>query len=428
MSVLAGVVLFLGTVAQSPQRFVYDAVSYWAGSVRLASGGDPYVVGMLNLRGVLTSVLYLPAALAAGGFGDAGGGVAVLVENSLLITLVGVLLLPRLVRVWVPVTAWMVWVCAGLTWLTVGRSSPYPLTDLWAAALMLAAVVVLQRRTPMGLMGAGLLAGMSFNVRPAYLLPVLLALAVVFLRQRFTGLWFPAGAFVALVPQSISNLMHGSGWAPWPPGMGSLTQLQAYYASYIVRFDAVTASPAEVTPLRVFCSPAMAQAVGDHPPGSTGALAAFYLHNLPQSFVFLAEKTAAVLHWPLSFPYFEPTGAGDQMFALLVTTVAVLGAVSLVQAQSGSGFRSASLAACVALVVWLGSLATSLTSAPESRFAMPLVLFGIAGCAALVRERPGRRWVVGGVIAVAVVFAIGTAGLSHAAPIGPGSPSACAAT
>src|ERR1035437_7329043 len=140
LSVTAGLLVFLGAVTRAPERFLWDAATYWRGSVSLAHGSDPYVVGALSLRGVLTSLLYFPAALADRGFGDSSGGVAVLVENSLLISLVCVLLLPWLLRAWVPVTSWMVWVCAGLTWLVLGRSAPYPLTDLWAAALMLAAV------------------------------------------------------------------------------------------------------------------------------------------------------------------------------------------------------------------------------------------------------------------------------------------------
>lgn len=426
LSVMAGVVMFLGTVTQSPATFVYDAATYWAGSVSLAHGRDAYADGMLSLRGVLTSVLYLPAALASRGFGDSVGGMAVLVENSLLVSLVGVLLLPRFLRAFGPVTPRMVWVCAGLTWIILGRFAPFPLTDFWAAALMLAAVVALQRRSAVGLMGAGLLAGIAFNVRPAYLLPLLLALVVVLLHRRFAALWFGAGVVVAMVPQSILNFTQGTGWKPWPPDMLALTQVQAYNASFIVRYD--TAAYGLVRdPQQHFCSPDMAQAVGNHPPVSTRGLGDLYLHSLPQSIIFLVEKAAAALHWPLSAPYFAPTGASDLIFALLVTTVAVLGIVSLVQAQSNSGFRALPVAVWVALAVWLGSLITIVTPSPETRFAMPLVLFGIAGCASLVRRKQSIRWVVGACMAVALVFAIGMVGLSHPAPPGPESPATCAA-
>jgi hypothetical protein len=427
VSLVAGAAVFVGTVTQSPApRFVYDAVQYWAGSVSLLNGGDAYVDGGLSLRGVFTSVLYLPAALATKVFGHSASGMAVLVENSLLVALIGALLLPRLLRVWGPVTPWMVLVCAGLTWLVVGRFAPYPLTDLWAGALMLAALVALERRTAMGLMGAGLIVGITFNVRPAYLVLLLLTPVVVLFRDKIRVVWFAAGVVVALVPQSIVNLRQGTGWKPWPPALGQLMQLRST-GSYAVRYD--TAAYGVVRdPQQYFCDPAMARVVVDHPPLSSGDLTALYLHHVPQWFVLVVERATAVMHWPLSAPYFAPAGARDNFFAFLVTTVVVVGVVTLVSAQFRSAFRSVPAAAWVALLVGLGSLSTIVTSNPETRLALPLVLFGIAGCAVLVGRRLGRRWAAGAAVAVVVVFAVGTLGLSHAAAPGPASPSVCAAS
>jgi hypothetical protein len=75
-----------------------------------------------------------------------------------------------------------------------------------------------------------------------------------------------------------------------------------------------------------------------------------------------------------------------------------------------------------------------MTSATEPRFALPLILLGIVGCAALVPvrwsdavRRPERRWVIGTVVAALVVFAIGSNALSHPAPPGGVSVATCAA-
>ena len=424
VTAIAGVVLFLATVTQSPARFLYDATGYWNGSVALANGGDPYIAGVMTLRGVLTSLLYLPAALAVKGSDPSAGGLAVLVENSLLVAFVGVLLLPGLLRAWGPVTSRMVWVCAGLTWIAVGRFAPYPLMDLWGAVVSLAAVVALQRRTTIGLIGAGLLAGIAFNVRPAYLLPLLMMVGVVFLTRRLSGMWFVGGAVVALLPQSIMNLAHGVSWIPWPRDMTALTQQQADHASYIVRYDTAVYGPVR-NPQQFFCDPSMAQAVGNHPPGSTRELVSLYLHNPSQSFVFLLEKASAAVHWPLSAPYLSPGGAGDHLFALLVTAITVVGAAALAHGQLQSGVRSTPLPVWATLAVWLGSLTTLVTPSPESRFALPLVLLGIAGCSALLRQRPGKRWIAGTILMVVGVFALGNLGLSHPAPAGGISPAIC---
>jgi hypothetical protein len=84
----------------------------------------------------------------------------------------------------------------------------------------------------------------------------------VLLRQRLAGLWFAAGVVVGLVPLSIVNLTQGTCWKPWPPDMAALTRIQAFYASYSVRYDTVYL-PGRA-PQQFFCNPAMAQTVGDH--------------------------------------------------------------------------------------------------------------------------------------------------------------------
>lgn len=422
---VAALAVFLGCVIQPTRRFVYDAATYWRGAMSLAHGHDPYLVGGLSLRGVLTSVLYLPAALSTRAFGDGAAGTSVLVENSLLVTILGVVLLPRVLRAWVPVTRGMVLVSAGLTWLVVGRFAPYPLTDLWAAVLLIATVAALQRRSPVGFAVAGLCVGAAFNIRPAYLLAVLLAVAVVLWRERLAGLWFAAGALFALVPQSIFNLTHAGGWEPWPPRMTAVMQIQATFASYVIRYDTVAFVRAP-DPRQFFCSPSMAAAIGDHPPASTGGLAVMFMQDLPTSLPFAVEKLAAVMHWPLAAPYFGPTGSWDTVFALLVTTVSLLGAVALVCVQAKTGFRHAPVAVVVAGAAWIASAATVVTSTPETRFALPLVLFGVVGCAAATRVWLGLRWGGVAVAAVALVFAAGVLGLSHSAQPGNVTPGACA--
>jgi len=229
------------------------------------------------------------------------------------------------------------------------------------------------------------------------------------------------------VPQTIMNLTHGVPWIPFPRDMTKLTQLQADHASYVVRFDTAAYGP-ERDPHQYFCDPFMAQAVGNHPPGSTRELVSLYLHNPSQSFVFLIEKASAAVHWPLSAPYLAPGGGGDKLFALLVTAITVVGAAALVHAQLQSGLRSTPLTVWAALAVWLGSLTTLVTPAPESRFALPLVLLGITGCGTLVRQRPCKRWIAGTVLVVVGVFALGISGLSHPSPTGPASPATCSKT
>ena len=147
--------------------------------------------------------------------------------------------------------------------------------------------------------------------------------------------------------------------------------------------------------------------------------------------MFSAQKIAAAVHWPLSTPYTVPAPGGNALFALIITAVTVGGGAVLLRATLRSG-RGATVAQAAAAIVWLGSLATLVSAATEARFAVPLVLFGIAGCAMLAsgpmrlpRARAGA-WVAGSLVAVAAVYGVALTGLQH--PVdGDASVSTCAA-
>jgi len=81
--------------------------------------------------------------------------------------------------------------------------------------------------------------------------------------------------------------------------------------------------------------------------------------------------------------------------------------------------RNVSLAQAAAVIAWTFSVATLVTSTTEARFALTLILFGIAGCALLAAEgfrlsgTAPRAWVAGTLVAVVAVFGIGHVGLGH---------------
>jgi hypothetical protein len=413
-AVLAAVMLF----RPSAPLFVYDAAVYWAGTRAVLDGGDVFEQGRLGLRGVLTSMLYLPAAAVTKMGGESWAGPAVLVENAVLIALIGVVLVPQLVGLWRPVTPLVVAASAVGTGILTAGFAPFPLTDLWGAALLLSAVVALGRRSPAWLAGAGLAAGAAVNIRPALLLPLAVVGVAVVVARRWSALWCALGAAVALAPQFLLNRSRGTTWVPWPETTAELTRLQASYAAYVVRYDTVVGDAA-VDPRRFFCSPAMADALDGSAPSSTGELAGSFLAHLPQAVVLAAQKIAAALHWPLSTPYTSPAPVVNGLFALLVTAVTVVGAAVLLH-RALTRRRDLGLGQVTLVLAWLGCAANLVTSATESRFALPLVLAGVAGCVVLVadgvrvpRGRTGRAWVAGTVLAVLAVFAVGVTGLQH---------------
>ncbi|MFF5227378.1 hypothetical protein [Dactylosporangium sp. NPDC000521] len=446
--------LLAATAAQGPAGgFVYDAAHYFDGSLALFTAADTVRVGDLDFRGALTPLVYAPAALAEH-LVTGAGRYAVLLENALLVALVGGFLLPRIAA-----RPAAVWVCAPLTWLVAARFAPFPLMDLPAVAAFLTAVWLALRPNPLrsnplrpdapradalrpdplrpdapradalragtawclGL--AGVAAGVTVNLRPAYLLPLAALGGVVVVTRRWPALWFAAGVVAGSLPQVAFNALRGSAPGLTPPGTADLAGFQAGYASYVVRYD--TIEPAAGAPQQFYCDPSMAAAVDGRLAASTGGLVRALLTNLPESALFLAEKVAAALAWSWSTPY--SAAATAEHYELTVPVVLIV-AAGIVAACRTPGARTLAVLAA-------GVCASLMTSATETRFALPLVLLAVAGCALLTgpaggsggtRPRPVRFAVVV-LVAAAAVSAVAALGVAHPLPPGPATPAVCAA-
>lgn len=431
---LAAAALWAVTVARGPAGgFVYDAARYFNGSLAVFTEGSVVREGDLDFRGVLTAAVFAPAALAEH-LAPGTGRYAVLACNAVLVALIGAVLLPGVAAALGgragPVG---VWLCAALTWLVAARFAPFPLMDLPAAAGFLTAVwLALRGRTRWPLLAAGVAAGVTLNLRPAYLLPLAALGGFVAVTRRWPALWFAAGVLAGSLPQVAFNVARGHPPGLTPPGTAGLVGFQASYASYVVRYDTVTTGG---PPQQFYCDPSMASAVAGHPVGSTGDLLLALLASLPSSALFLVEKVAAALAWPASAPYSAPAAAGQYELAVPVVLIVLAGVA--VACRTAGARALAVLAAGVC-----GSL---MTSATETRFALPLVLLGVAGCALRVPDtwRPWQAWrrwhrvpvpcaavavpVAGVLVAAALLLAAAAAGVAHPLPPGPASPAACAA-
>jgi hypothetical protein len=416
---LAAAAVFVGAAAQRPTgAFVYDASTYWSGSTALYSKVSTYTAGGLATRGALSPLVYAPAALVDRVFPGCGRE-AVLLENAVLLAVLGAVVLPLIARSLGARGPLALWTCAALTWFVGERFAPYALMDLPTAAVFLGTALFASTRSMWGLALAGLGAGIAANLRPAYLAPAGVVLVGVAVLRRLGVLAFLAGAAVALLPQVFLNASHGNGYLPTPAGTQALAGFQADVASYTVKYDTiVTSSP----PQQYYCDPRMARLVDGHEVHSSGGYVALILEHPLRSVPFLAEKLSTALAWSWNTPYGQPAGVENPNAALPVVALTVLGlAALLLTARRGrDGY---------ALLVLLAALATCvslLTSATETRFALPVVLFGVCGCAVALTQWLFRRslLVVGAVTALVLLCAAW--GLSSPLPPGQGSAHACA--
>ncbi|MEU6427950.1 hypothetical protein ABZ860_18840 [Microbispora sp. NPDC046973] len=444
-SFVAAGLLFVFTVAQRPAHgFRFDAQAYWSGAkaawANILSGGlrshaglesiassatkDGALAGLdsllelpLRLRGILAYLSYSPPALMDRLF-PGSGEAAVLVENSLIMAVVGAVLLPAIAKALGVRGPLVTGACAALVWLVGARFAPYPLMDLPAAAAFLGAVLFAAKRSPLGIALTGLCAGIAFNIRPAYLLPLAAVTAVVAVLHRFRALWLLPGAAVALLPQFLLNVVWGFWWVPVPPATWTLARYQADLGSYVVRYDTVLSS----LPRQFYCDPHMASAAG-------GGLLHTLIGNFPWSAVFLAEKFSAALAWSPATPYSNPTATESYSLLLPVSAVTVCGALALialaVRCRRGP-LRGYSVTVVATLI---GVCATLVTSSTETRFALPVVLLGVLGCALLLsggKRAMSRGWWIAAGAGTLLVVVFAGMGLGHPLPAGAEDPMACA--
>lgn len=431
--------VFLGTMARGTRPVDFDALYYWIAAGKVIGTAD-LPPGFLEVRGALGAPIYVPAALLAEVLGTGGALTAVLVQNSLLVALVAAFLLPRLAGR--PRDPWTAWGGAALVLVVLSPFAPYALVDLYPAVALLLALLLLRSRRPASLATVGVLLAFTVGVRPSYLVPVLL-LAAVLASHRVRAL-LPVGGGVALglLPQSFVNLhLHGTA-LPWPVDSAGLVRLQAAYASYVVRYDTVPSAP---RPQLFHCSPAMAERVPSPPPEGLLELARHLLVNLPDSFVFALQKIAAAFLWGWSTPY---TAADEPVVTALGVTVALvsgLGVAYLVRPvfgrhPAGAGGAGGDAAtqrtrAWAWAAIAVGSMLTLVSSTPEARFALPVVLVGVVGCTTAIAGRAPLRapfwgrvpWWVPGLALGAFVVAVGSTGMVNPAPPGDVTPEICAA-
>lgn len=420
----------IATAARGTGPFKWDAAHYWAATQAMIGTLPAVPDGYWELRGIFTPFIYTPAAALTGLVGNQYAGYAVLLQNSVVLAVVAVFLLPAVVRIWKPVSTTMRVVGVALFWAVTSGFAAYPLVDLYPAFGILGLLILLRSQRWWVILAAGVVGGVAMNIRPAYLVVVVAVVVIVAIWKRWVGLLFPAGVVVALIPQSIMNSVGSGSWSPLPAGSDSLIALQSSYASFVVRYDTMIG---DASARQFFCSPDMAQLIDNTPPQTGGELALAFLEHLPVSLVFSFEKVAASLAWHVGIPYSAAVRPIDVAYGIGITAITVIGIVALVFAVTRRvGAKRDGFGIAVLAAILVGSALTLVSSATETRFALILALLGVVGITVATGYRPieiwrsGRWWIVAAVSATLIVYAVGAIGLGHPAPRGDVTTAICA--
>ncbi len=417
MSAAAVAFVVLVCLLQPAQPFAYDAGDYWRGAVALVGGGDFEAAGALNMRGILTTLIYAPSAVAVSLIGDGWTLAAVAIQNGLVLALMGVGVLPRLfARRSSSVTQGAVWASTLLVTGLLSRFAVVPMMDFWACAFCLLAFYALRSTRRTALLLAGLSIGLAVALRPIYLIVLLGLIPLVITRVRARVLWILAGCALAFVPQVIFNLSKGV-LALAPSGAGAITDIQAKTAPFVIRYDT---SPLSSTPRWWSCNDVMAAATSSGPsPRSTIDI---LLSNPLETVVLIVQKQAGALQWPWSLPFYDSTWL-NWLTGVGTTVVLVYGLWALVLAWRESG-RSARYVIGGGLVVVAATSLAMAGSTPEARFALPQVMVAIAATVSLGR-RPSARQAIMLSVAITLFVAIGQMSVGHPTETAAGVPPIC---
>lgn len=427
------VLFFVLTLGNTARGFVYDASHYWSGAYSILLGTNPIDSGWLQVRGLLSSVVYLPAVFITNLFGQAFAGYAVMFENALIIAVLGALIVPSFLAHFKVFGRKYVWISSLITGVCFFGFVPYPLMDIWAVTLFLAGILCLLNGSKTSTVLAGVALGIAINIRPAYLIPVIAVVVVwsIWSLRRF--LFFSIGFLVGIAPQFLFNISNGLGFTAWPRDSFSIAATQSTFAAFIVRYDTVPFD-LERGAAQFFCSPQMSERVlGDTPTTTLGVLGTFVSY-LPESIKFIAQKWSSLFFWSTDTPYLAASMQRINVLGLFVIFIIACGIVGhaffLLKRKPFLEKKNEILL----LTATLSVLATLALSTPEARFSLPLVVIGIIGFLLLLKaisnyEQIPRRVQIISFSSVAilclVIFTAGYTGLQYPAPPGLVSPEIC---
>lgn len=438
-TLLASLVAFLIPFIHGPASdFLYDAAQYWGGAAAIVAGEAPLVPGSLTTRGVFTSFVYLPPAMASALIGPQSAVWTVLIWNAALGAALSAVLIPRLAGLFTgkPLSPARVWVSAILVGFVLSGFTRYPLVDVWSISFALAGIYgILVGRRWWWLCLAGASLTISVNMRPSLIAPLLLCLVVIlFVRAKPIAIAAPAAVLAAL-PQIVFNVRHWGLWSPVPHDTVPLTVVQAAPAPYTLRYDTVIGE--DRLPQQWYCDPDYARLLAqDKTPHNQLDVVASAFQHLPDSVWFLARKAAANLHWSMATPYENAPGHTAGPVAVLVILVTALGAAALVlRAVRSRADRNDLISSLAMLAFLIGALGTLVFSTPETRFALPVLMIGTVGLVSTVPPlgglaRPSRGALIatGSALLLSIgLFAAGSEALGHDMPPGPlADPAECA--
>jgi hypothetical protein len=382
--------LFVFLIAQNPVwNMLWDADGYLNSAIHWVTGGPHEQVSeQLFYRGVLSSfVYYIPAFIGINYFEPTQFGtyiyVFVMVQNALIISWIAAFVLPRITNLIKPVKATTIPLIALLGYYIMKGFAPYSLMDLWAVACIIPVVYMIHSHRRMTMTLSGVLLGVCLNLRPSYLLVIVLLFISALVIKRASLLLMVPGFFVSQVPQILYNKKWYDSFSIFPLGLGKITGDLATFASYSIRYDTVAYRPFAQGGLS-FCDKKMKDIALNSMPESTFETGLLLLQNPGNAFLFIIKKTAAAFWWPVTTPYFEHNPIVNSVFGFFVLAIMVFGVSKVIKIFVGSSNWRYFLGM---FAVIAGFFINLVLYSNETRYGLSVLLIAICGIAIAIDSR-----------------------------------------
>jgi len=430
--IVAFATIFLFLIARSPiWEMKWDASGYINSSLYWVNGSslDPE---QLYIRGFLTSIVYwLPSFVGMKFLEPSVFGtyifVLVLIQNSVLISWMSAYLLPRIVKLFTPISKITVWATAAPSAYVMYGFAPYSLMDIWAVAAMAFGLVLILKERTFALAFAGVAFGIAFNLRPSNLVTILLIIFGFTLFKKQKSAFVISGFLSAQLPQIVYNQVNFGSWSIIPNGLTKIGGLNQVLDGASIRYDTVGYSQFTVGGIS-FCDVNMYKLVKNFDPQSKIDLLEMFLRNPISSTVFQIKKLAGAFWWPVDVPYYDHNPVVNTVFGAVILLLTTMGAGALIYLISKSATLN-TLSKTIFYAVFLGFGINLVLYHSETRYGLLVVLLAVCGLAALItlvnngfepinRLRFERTFVVSFLIycalaAIAIFTFSGSFGLSH---------------
>ena len=373
---------FLFLIARSPVwDMVWDAHGYLHSSLQWFGSGVKDDE-QLFFRGVLSSVIYLPPSFIGAKFLEPSVFgtyiyVLVMIQNAALVSWISVYLLPKIAGLFAPPKHSTVVFTSVLGVYALRSFVPYSLVDIWGVAFLLSGCYLIYANKIAKLVVAGLVLGIGFNLRPSYLITLVLIFGFVLFYKKTKAVFVVLGFTLAQVPQVVYNWFEYQTLSIIPSGLEKLESLNLALKASSIRYDSIEYSQFLAGPIS-FCDKAMHALMVKDSIDSRWDLTKFFLVNPGESIPFYFKKLAAAFWWPVDVPYYNHNPIVNSVFGAVILFIFVFGFGYIVRKvfQSSGWIDQQSL---MALLVGAGFLANLFLYHSEARYSLPLVLLGIVG-------------------------------------------------